>query len=98
VKVDALVLTPDGEPPSRGARWCPSCHVWIESAELRGRRRCWCGTAVVRPAFVSKLKAGELRPGIVAEFADPRDRYDPTRVLTELRARLTRRNEGGVDG
>jgi hypothetical protein len=35
-----------------------------------------------------KPKEGELRPGVVAEFADPRDRYDPAFVLAELRARL----------
>lgn len=80
-----MTLVPIGDPPSRRARWCPSCAVWIETR----RRRCHCGTAVVRPPFRSKKpRAGELRPGIVAEFADPRDDYDPTPVLAALRARL----------
>lgn len=79
-------LTPDGDPPSRGARWCPSCREW--RTELRGRRRCLCGTAVVRQPFQSKPKAGELRPGVVAEFADPRDSDDPIWELEALRARL----------
>lgn len=79
-------LTPQGEPPSRGARWCPSCAEWVE--HLRGRRRCHCGTAVVRQVQVEKPRAGELRPGVVAEFADPRDRYEPVRELAEMRARL----------
>jgi len=42
----------------------------------------------VRPAFKTKAKPGELRPGIVAEFDDPRDRCDPARELAALRARL----------
>jgi hypothetical protein len=80
-------LTPESDPPSRSARWCPTCRLWL--TELCGRRRCrFCGAAVVRPAFRSKTKAGELRPGVVAEFADPRDRYDPTRELAALRTRL----------
>jgi hypothetical protein len=35
-----------------------------------------------------KPKPGELRPGIVEEFSDPRDRYDPARELADLRERL----------
>jgi len=80
-------LTPDSDPPTRGSRWCPRCRLWYE---LRGRRRCGCGAALVRQPFRTTPKAGELRPGVVAEFADPRDRYDPQRELAELRARLTR--------
>jgi hypothetical protein len=38
----------------------------------------------MRPAFRSKPKAGELRPGVVAEFADPRDRI---KCGTQLEAR-----------
>lgn len=80
-------LNPEGEPPSRSARWCPSCRVWI--VFQCGRRRCAaCGTAVVRPAKPEKLKPGELRPGIIAEFDDPRDRYDPRGELAAMRARL----------
>jgi len=78
-------LTPIGEPPSRSARWCPRCQVWKPHC---GNRRCACGTAVVRPARVERSRPGELRPGVVGEFADPRDRYDPSRELAELRARL----------
>jgi hypothetical protein len=82
-----MILTPVGDAPDRSARWCPSCTVWITG--LRGRRRCGlCGTAVVRQPFQYKLKSGELRPGIVAEFADPRDRYNPARELADARARL----------
>lgn len=81
------ILTPIGDPPTRSARWCPKCHCWV--VFQFGRRRCQaCGTAVVRPVKAEKPKLGELRPGIIAEFADPRDRYDPTRELAELRARL----------
>jgi hypothetical protein len=79
-------LTPDGNPPSRFARWCPACRSWYTHT---GSRRCGvCGTALVRQAKIEKPKPGELRPGIVAEFADPRDRYDPARELATLRARL----------
>lgn len=89
MKVDTLELTPEGTPPSRFARWCPSCRCWLEHT---GCRRCfYCGAAVVRQPKIVKLKAGELRPGVVAEFADPRDRYDPTRELAALRARLRAR-------
>jgi hypothetical protein len=81
-------LTPDSDPPSRSARWCPACRGWLLT---QGRRRCpTCHTAVVRPMKIPpKPKPGELRPGIIAEFADPRDRYDPARELAKLRAQLT---------
>ena len=85
-------LTPIGEPPFRGSRWCPMCRRWIDAC---GVRRCPdCHTAVVRPPYlglrelVVKPKPGELRPGIIAQFDDPRDRYDPTRALAEMRTRL----------
>lgn len=83
-------LNPIGEPPSRGARWCPSCQGWLDSREHRGRRRCdRCYTALVRPMKIPpKPKAGELRPGTIAEFADPRDRYDPSPLIASLRTRL----------
>lgn len=72
MNVDTLSLTPDSEPPTRSARWCPSCCRWM--TELRGRLRCVCGAAVVRPGYQSRHREpGELRPGVVAEFADPRD-------------------------
>jgi hypothetical protein len=88
VKVDTLELTPDSDPPTRHARWCPACREWV--THCRGRLRCWCGTAVVRPAWQPRHREpGVLRPGVVAEFADPRDRYDPKRELEELRARLS---------
>lgn len=81
-------LTPIGEPPSRSARWCPRCQCWYPYAG--GRRRCAvCAAAFVRPTKVEEPRPGELRPGVVAEFADIRDRYDPSRELAELRARLT---------
>jgi hypothetical protein len=35
-----------------------------------------------------KPRRGELRPGIVAEFEDQRDRYDPSHLIANLRARL----------
>lgn len=79
-------LTPIGTPPSRFARWCPRCCAWLEHT---GARRCLCGTALVRQGKAEKPRPGELRPGIVGEFADMRDRYDPSRELAELRARLT---------
>lgn len=66
-------LTPDGHPPCPSARWCPSCCRWMLRAEIRGRRRCRCGAAVVRQTRGERSLPGELRPGIVAEFADPRD-------------------------
>jgi len=70
--VSPVNLQPMGDPPDRSARWCPSCGLWITN--LRGRRRCGlCHTAVVRPPFRSRPRPGELRPGIVAEFDDPRD-------------------------
>jgi hypothetical protein len=79
-------LAPDGDPPSRGSRWCPRCRCWYE--HLR-RRRCGCGAALVRPmARQPKPRPGELRPGVVAEFNDPRDHDEAKRTLTELRARL----------
>jgi len=81
-------LTPDSDPPSRFSRWCPRCRLWYE--HLR-RRRCGCGAALVRPMkSPPKPKPGELRPGIIAEFDDPRDRYDPRRELAAIRARLRR--------
>jgi tRNA(Ile2) C34 agmatinyltransferase TiaS len=69
-RVDALSLTPDGEPPTRSARWCPTCRRWLERS---GRRCAKCGTAVVRPARRVRHQKGELRPGVIAEFEDPRD-------------------------
>jgi hypothetical protein len=67
-----MQLTPDGEPPGRGSRWCPRCQAWIEYAF--GRRRCAsCGTALIRPMRPRTPKPGELRPGVIAEFDDPRD-------------------------
>jgi hypothetical protein len=69
-----LSLTPIGEPPTRGARWCPNCRAWIEAAVMRGRRRCFCGAAVVRQTRIPKSLPNELWPGIDAEFDDPRDR------------------------
>lgn len=84
-------LTPVGEPPSRSARWCPRCQVW--DTQARGRRRCvLCGAALIRPMVRErKPKPWELRPGVVAEFSDPRDRHEPgARALAEMRARLTR--------
>ncbi len=82
-------LTPIGEPPSRGARWCPSCRCWY--GFIGGRRRCgFCGTAVVRPTKPERSVPGELRPGVVAEFDDPRDLDDPD-PLAELRGRLRRK-------
>ena len=68
-----LTLTPIGLPPNRSARWCPSCCAWIERGVLRGRRRCGCGAAVVRQGLRTKAQPNELRPGVVAEFTDPRD-------------------------
>ena len=66
-----LNLLPDGLPPTRWARWCPRCCVWKSTC---GSRRCLeCGCAVVRPARYERRRAGELRPGVVAEFEDPRD-------------------------
>lgn len=89
MKVDAMTLTPTSAPPNASARWCPSCGRWIERQEIRGRRRCHCGAAVVRQTFRERSVPGQLRPGIIAEFSDPRDRYNPARELAELRARLT---------
>lgn len=71
--MDLDSLTPEGEPPTRGARWCPSCRMWV--TQLNGRLRCFCGAAVVRPGYRPRHREpGELRPGVVAEFEDPRDR------------------------
>lgn len=85
-----LTLTPDGIPPTRFARWCPGCCCWYTHT---GRTRCTvCRAALVRQrSRPDRPMAGELRPGVVAEFADVRDRYDPARELAELRARLTAR-------
>lgn len=83
-----LTLTPIGDPPNVSARWCPQCCHWIERRQMRGRRRCLCGAAVIRQTRSEKPRPGELRPGIIAEFSDPRDRYDPSRELAELRERL----------
>lgn len=92
--MSATDLNPIGEPPSRGARWCPRCRGWLESWQHQGRRRCEsCGTALVRPMVRQPTpKPGELRPGIVAEFLDPRDREAQVgaRTLAALKARLTR--------
>jgi hypothetical protein len=65
-------LTPIGDPPSRHARWCPACQLWLEHTRSR---RCVCGAAVVRQPYRARVRpqAGELRPGIVGEFEDPRD-------------------------
>jgi hypothetical protein len=86
-------LNPVGEPPSYSARWCPSCQRWFDRSAGFGRigRRCpLCFTALVRQIRDTyRPRPGELRPGVVAEFADPRDKYDPARALAELRARLT---------
>lgn len=83
-------LNPIGEPSSPGDRWCPSCQGWFASWQHQGRRRCeCCGTALVRPMKAdppTRPRPFELRPGVIAEFADPRDRYDPSRELAELRA------------
>jgi hypothetical protein len=82
-------LNPVGEPPTRFARWCPYCQQWKTHT---GARRCVdCGTAVIRQTKVEKPKPGELRPGVIAEFDDPRDRYDATDTLADLRARLHRK-------
>jgi hypothetical protein len=67
-------LTPASEPPNRSARWCPGCEAWIDRTELRGRRRCACGAAVVRQTRGDRSLPGELRPGVVAMWADPRER------------------------
>jgi hypothetical protein len=66
-------LTPEGKPPNGSARWCPDCCRWIDRIELRGRRRCVCGAAVVRQTRGERSLTNELRPGVVAEFEDPRD-------------------------
>jgi hypothetical protein len=58
---------------------------------MRGRRRCVCGAAVVRQTRHERPVPGELRPGVIAEFDDPRDRFDPTDTLAELRERLRRK-------
>jgi hypothetical protein len=72
MKHDAMDLTPEGEPPTVWARWCPSCRLWV--THINGRRRCWCGAAVVRLGYRPRHREpGELRPGVVAEFDDPRD-------------------------
>lgn len=85
-------LNPIGEPPSRFARWCPSCRAWFTHT---GVRRCAvCQTALVRqtkPETIAPPKPWELRPGVVAEFTDRRDAFDPARELAELRARLKAR-------
>ena len=85
---DALTLTPVGAPPSRGDRWCPRCTTWIAA---RGRRRCpTCLAALVRAAPAPpKLRPGELRPGVIEQFRDPRDWPAP-----DFRA-LRRRLKGG---
>ncbi len=66
-------LTPDGNPPDKSARWCPVCCQWIDRQEIRGRRRCPCGAAVVRQTRGERSLPGELRPGVLPEFIDPRD-------------------------
>ncbi len=82
-------LIPHSDPPSRCARWCPSCLVWLENEAIRGRRRCGtCGSAVVRQGYKSTPRPGELRPGIIAEFNDPRDQTVGTATLAQLRAQL----------
>lgn len=86
-------LIPHSDPPSRFARWCPACLVWLEPIQRRGRRRCgMCGSAVVRQGFQSKPRPGELRPGIIAEFNDPRD-HDTfgTATLAKVREQLQER-------
>lgn len=88
-------LTPLGEPPYRGSRWCPSCCCWWHRHSKRPRRRCViCHTALVRSMPLRTPREGELRPGIVAEFRDPRDVYDATGELAALRARLRTRHVG----
>jgi hypothetical protein len=44
----------------------------------------------VRPRSIhhDRPRAGELRPGVIAEFDDPRDRYDASGVLATLRKDL----------
>jgi hypothetical protein len=82
-------LIPHSGPPSRFARWCPSCLVWLEPMVWRGRRRCpTCGSALVRPSLPVKPRPGELRPGIIAEFNDPRDATLGTTTLAKIRAQL----------
>lgn len=82
-------LTPIGEPPTRTARWCPRCQAWVEG---HGRRRCaTCAAALIRPRVrhaATRSTRDELRPGVYAEFDDPRDRYDPRAVLATLREKL----------
>ena len=82
-----MTLTPDGPPPERwGWGWCPRHAQWVPTS---GSRLCnYCRTPLVRLPRPEGSLPGELRPGIVGEFADPRDRYDPSRELAELRARL----------
>jgi hypothetical protein len=82
-----MTLTPTGPPPeSRGWGWCPRHAEWVCTS---GSRLCnYCRTPLVRLPRPVQPRPGELRPGVVAEFADTRDRFDPTRALAELRARL----------
>jgi hypothetical protein len=84
-------LNPIGQPPSRGARWCPACQRWFErlaGCRTLGSRGPICAYALVRPTKCDAPKPNELRPGVVAEFDDPRDRFDPSAVLARTRARL----------
>ncbi len=82
-------LTPLTAPPSRGARWCPSCCAWWLAVDARGRRRCpVCRAALVREMPTPKPRPGELRPGIIAEFNDPRDHTFGTATLAQLRAQF----------
>ncbi len=67
-----LSLSPIGVPPTSSARWCPRCREWKTHT---GARRCHvCGAAVVRQTRIPKALPNELRPGVDAEFLDPRDR------------------------
>jgi hypothetical protein len=82
-------LTPSTDPPSRSARWCPSCCVWWLAIHARGRRRCpVCRAALVRQMPMPKPRPGELRPGIIAQFNDPRDHDVAAATLATVRAQL----------
>jgi hypothetical protein len=43
-----------------------------------------------------RAQPGELRPGVIAEFDDPRDRYDASDVLARLRKDLRAGPRGGA--
>jgi hypothetical protein len=83
-------LTPPTDPPTRSARWCPSCCAWWLAVQARGRRRCpVCRAALVRQMPMPTPRPGELRPGIIAQFNDPRDHVTlGTATLAQIRAQL----------